>query len=328
MPLTLSFASGTYDRMRAIHDGRVKVDGVDLNCLVGMRVEEIFFRQARYQEFDIAEFSLSAYLYLMSEPNPPLIAIPVFPSRMFRHQSIYVNSKSGIKKPEDLRGKTVSAPEYGMTAIVWQRGILREEYGVGEDEMKWKTGTLEPAAVTRPERVSFNLPDNVSSIAPGKCLSHMLAKGEIDAIYTAPQPSTYDKDKVVRLFPNFKEVETDYYKRTGIHPIMHVVVIKRSLYEKNPWLAKNLMKAFAKSMELAREDIAERAALAFMLPWLEDHLDETRKLMGNDYWVDGFDANRHVIDKFCQYSYEQGLARKRFQPEELFARETLETFAV
>lgn len=194
--------------------------------------------------------------------------------------------------------------------------------------MTWKTGTLEPAEVTRPERVSFQLPTNVSSIAPGKCLSHMLAKGEIDAIYTAPQPSTYDKDKVVRLFPNFKQVEADYYKRTGIHPIMHVVVIKREVYEKNPWVAKNLMKAFAKSMALAREDIAERAALAFMLPWLEDHLDETRELMGDNYWVDGFDANRHVIDKFCQYSFDQGLARKRFQPEELFAKETLETFAV
>ncbi len=215
-----------------------------------------------------------------------------------------------------------------VTAIVWQRGIMREEYGVGEEEMTWKTGTLEPSEVTRPERVHFNLPPNVSSIAPGQCLSHMLAAGEIDAIFTAPQPSTYDKDKVVRLFPNYPEVEKDYFKRTGIHPIMHVVVIKRSVYEANPWVAKNLMKAFQKSLDHAYEVIAERAALPFMLPWLEAHLDETRAALGEKYWVDGFQANRHIIDKFCQYSFDQGLARKRFQPEELFAPNTLESFAV
>ena len=171
-----------------------------------------------------------------------------------------------------------------MTAIVWQRGFLREEYGVGEDEMNWRTGTLEPSEHTRPERVRFNLPSNVKPIAPGQCLSHMLRDGEIDAIYTAPQPSTYDKDQVVRLFPNFKEVEMDYFKRTNIHPIMHLVVIKREIYDAHPWVAKELMKAFAKSLDQAYEDLAERSALYFMLPWLEDNMDEIKAAMGDRYW--------------------------------------------
>lgn len=194
--------------------------------------------------------------------------------------------------------------------------------------MTWKTGTLEHSTETRPERVRFNLPPNVSPIGPTQNLSQMLGDGEIDAVFTAPQPSSYDKKKVVRLFPNFKEVEKDYYKKTGIHPIMHLVVIKRSLYEANPWIAKNLMKAFSTSLDQAYEDIAERSALPFMMPWLEDHLDETRATLGEKYWVDGFQANRHVIDKFCQYSYDQGLAKKRFQPEDLFAPNTLESFSI
>lgn len=215
-----------------------------------------------------------------------------------------------------------------MTAIVWQRGILRDEYGVTESQMKWRTGTLEPSTHARAERVTFNLPENVEPIPIDKSLSKMLADGEIDAIFTSRQPSTFDGDTVVRLFPNFKEVEKDYFTRTKILPIMHVIVIKRALYDSHPWLATNLVKAFSQSLDIAARALEERSTVTVMLPWLVDHFQETREALGERYWVDGLQQNRHIIDKFCQYSYDQGLAQSRFQPEDLFAPNTLQSHAV
>ena len=218
-----------------------------------------------------------------------------------------------------------------MTAGVWQRGALQDDYGLDPQSMHWFQGAIEYSKEPRHEKLKFELPKGLelSVISTGKNVSQMLADGELDAAFSATQPSAYEKyEHVERLFPDFKHVEQDYFKRTKIMPIMHVVVIKRSVYDANPWVARTLQKAFAASMEYAYEAIEERGALRYMLPWLEDHLKETRAVMGNRYWQDGFKENRHVLDKFLEYSYKQGLAKKRHQPEDIFAPNCLESFVV
>ncbi|RFU29007.1 hypothetical protein B7463_g7350, partial [Scytalidium lignicola] len=331
MVLKLSFACWDYDRMKAIEDGRVRPEGIELTFL-NYRVEETFFRQLRFQEFDVAELSLSSYVLTLNQENPPFIAIPVFPSKFFRHQSMYINTKAGINKPLDLIGKRIGTPEFQMTAAVWQRGIMEDDFNVPMTSVEFFTGAIEPSTTERHDKVHHSAPPGVkvSAIGPGKNLSQMLADGEIDAIFSATKPVTMGTHPdVAYLFPNFKEVEADYYRRTKIFPIMHVVAIKRSVYDANPWIAKTLQKAFEESMKLAYEPMWERAALRYILPWLEDHVRETQEIMGEkEWWKDGFEANRHVLDKFLEYSYKQGLANKKWQPEEIFAPNTLETYVV
>ena len=268
----------------------------------------------------------------LNQENPQFIAIPVFPSRFFRHQSMYVNVNAGIKSPADLKGKRIGIPEFQMTASVWQRGILKSEYDVPYESLNYFTGAIEPSDGVREEKLKLNLPAGIkiTPIAEGKNLSQMLADGELDAIFSATQPPSFDEhpDKVRHLFPNFKEVEKDYFKRTGIFPIMHVVALRRDIYNKYPWLAKALQKAFAKSLNIAYDAMADRAALRYMLPWLQDHVQETREAMGTRYWKDGLEANRKVLDQFLEYHYEQGLSKRRLQPEDLFAPNCLSEFVV
>ncbi|KAH6721853.1 4,5-dihydroxyphthalate decarboxylase [Leptodontidium sp. MPI-SDFR-AT-0119] len=332
MVLQLTFACWDYDRTKAIEDGRVRARGIELIYL-NLRVEETFFRQLRFQEFDISELSLSSYVMTLNEENPRFIALPVFPSRFFRHQSMYINLDANIKKPQDLKGKKIGIPEYQMTAAVWQRGIMEEEFGVPIESVEFFTGAIEPSNTERHSKIPHTLPPGVKviEIKKGQNLSQMLADGEIDAIFSATKPSSmHTSIKVGYLFPNFKEVEANYYQRFGIFPIMHVVALKRSVYDANPWIAKELTQAFVKSMELAYEPLEERAALRYMLPWLESHVEETKKLMGGStrWWKDGFEENKHVLDKFLDYHFRQGLSKRRFQPQELFAPSTLETFVV
>ncbi|KAK3719094.1 hypothetical protein LTR37_004658 [Vermiconidia calcicola] len=331
MALTLSFACWDYDRMKALEDGRVRPEGIQLNFL-NYRVEETFFRQLRFQEFDVSELSLSSYVLTLNQDDLPFIAIPVFPSRFFRHQSMYINSRAGISSPGDLKGKKIGIPEYQMTAAVWQRGIMEEEFGVPITSVQFFTGAIEKSAEERRTKVHHSLPEGVSvtAIKAGQNLGQLLADGEIDAIFSATKPSSFDTcDHVTHLFPNFKQVEAEYFKRTGIFPIMHVVAIKRSVYNANPWIAKTLTKAFQKSLDIAYEAIQERAALRYMLPWLEEHVSETQALMGQQrWWQDGFRENKHVLDKFLEYSFKQGLAKRKFGAHELFAPNTLESFVV
>lgn len=219
-----------------------------------------------------------------------------------------------------------------MTAAVWQRGIMEEDFGVPITSVKFFTGAIEPSAEERRSKIPHSLPEGVSvtAIKPGQNLSQMLADGELDAIFSATKPSSFATcEHVTYLFPNFKEVEADYYRRTGIFPIMHVIALKRSVYHAHPWVAKSLTKAFQKALDIAQDAMEERAALRYMLPWLEDHVRETKALMGEQrWWKDGFAPNRHVLDKFLEYSYKQGLANKKHEPEDLFAPNTLETFVL
>ncbi|WP_324716751.1 hypothetical protein U7230_00235 [Carboxydochorda subterranea] len=327
--LQLTMACWNYDRTRALQEGRIRPDGIDLTYLP-LPVEETFFRMLRHREFDAAEMSLSSYVVSLFSDNPPFIAIPVFPSRFFRHSCIYVNSHSGIREPNDLIGKRVGTPEYQMTAGVWIRGILSDEYGVPVDSVEYFTGGEEEPG--RPEKLRLDLPSNihVHPIGPEKTLSAMLDSGEIDALYTARMPSCFARgsQNVRRLFPNYKEVEQAYFQKTRIFPIMHTVVIRRDVYEKHPWVAQSLMKALAQAQQEAYADLYQTAALKLMLPWLTSHVEETRAVMGRDFWPYGFEANEATLAVFLRYSYEQGLSKRLLQPRDLFAPETLESFKI
>jgi 4,5-dihydroxyphthalate decarboxylase len=284
----------------------------------------------RHQEFDVAEMSLSSYTVSLFKPDKPFIAIPVFPSRFFRHSCIYVNASAGIREPKDLIGKKVGNPEYQMTAPVWIRGILQDEYGVPVDGVTYHTGGEEEPG--RPEKLKLDLPPNirVQPIGAGQTLSALLRDGGIDALYTARMPSTYRTagERVKRLFESYMEVEQAYFRKTRIFPIMHTVAIRRSLYEQHPWIAMSLYKAFAQAQREAYDDLYVTAALKTMLPWLTKHVEDARALMGDDYWPYGFAPNRAALATFLRYHHEQGLSKRRLMPEELFAPETLEAFKV
>ena len=327
--LRLSFGCWNYDRTRALQDGSIGVDGIDLVCL-NMPVEETFFRMLRNREFDVAELSLSSYTVSLFRDPKQFIAIPVWPSRFFRHSSIYINTQAGIHAPGNLAGKRIGNPEYQMTAPVWIRGLLQDEYGVAVDSPTYVTGGEEEPG--RDEKIKLDLPANirVEPIGATQTLSQMLAEGEIAALQTARMPSTYlsRPDRVRRLFENYPEAEKDYFRRTRIFPIMHTVAIRRELYEAHPWVAMSLYKAFVQAQKIAYEDLYQTAALKTMLPWLTAHVEEARRELGEDFWPYGFHSNRHVLDTFLRYHHEQGLSKRRLKPEDLFAKETLETFKV
>jgi len=327
--LRLTLACWDYDRTRALMDGTVAPDGIELVYL-NQQVEETFFRMLRYREFDCSEMSLSSYVASLQAENPPFVAIPVFPSRYFRHSCIFVSAKSGIREPAELKGRRIGVPEYQMTAPVWIRGILSDDYGVKVTDVEHFSGGEEEPG--RDEKLKLNLPAEIKlrRIGPEQTLSRMLADGELDALVTARSPSTFHRepDKVKRLFPNYVEVEKDYYRRTKIFPTMHTVVIRRDVYAKNPWVAQSLYKAFAEAKAKAYRLYDQTAALPAMVPWLVAELEATRREMGEDWWPYGLEPNRKVLETFLRYHHEQGLSKRRFAPDELFARETLKSFKV
>jgi 4,5-dihydroxyphthalate decarboxylase len=327
--LRLNLACWNYDRTRALADGSVQPDGIDLNYL-DLPVEETFFRMLRYREFEVAELSLSSYTVSLFGEQRPFIAIPVFPSRFFRHSCIYVNAGANIRAPKDLIGKRVGTPEYQMTAPVWIRGILSEHYGIPVDSVTYYTGGEEEPG--RAEKIRLDVPPSIKlqPIGETQTLSAMLANGEIDALYTARMPSTFSlgRGAVQRLFANHKEVEQDYYRKTRIFPIMHTVAIRRDVYEQNRWVAQSLYKAFVEAQRRTYADLYVTAALKAMLPWLTSHVEETRALMGDDFWAYGFESNRASLATFLRYHHEQGLSKRLLEPEELFAPETMESFKI
>lgn len=327
--LNLTLACWNYDRTQALLDGRVLVDGVDLTYLA-LPVEETFFRMLRHGDFDVAEMSLSSYVVSLFAEEPRFIAIPVFPSRFFRHSCIFINAGSGIETPKNLIGKRVGSPEYQMTAPVWIRGILSDEYQVPVTSVSYFTGGEETPG--RSEKIKLSLPPEirVQPIPSDKTLSQMLATGEIDALQTARTPSTFTHSggNVRRLFEHYFELERDYYRRTRIFPIMHTIVIRRDVYEKHRWLAQSLFKAFSAAKRAAYREIEETGALKFMEPWLVWHLEDARSLMGEDFWPYGLEPNVHVLETFLRYHHEQGLSKRRLTPRELFAPESLESFTL
>jgi len=318
--LALTLAIGDYDRTGALKTGAVRPQGVDLNILT-LSPEEIFYRMGRFLEFDACEFSLSTYTIRRGR-GEPMIAIPVFPSQMFRHSSIFIGDKAGIREPKDLRGKRVGVPKYHMTAAVWIRGLLEDEYGVAPKDIRWFEGG-EGAKV---KEVDVTLPPDVrlEHVPDGTHLGDMVAAGELDAFIGARRPAAYGKG-VSRLFPDFRTAERAYYERTRIFPIMHTVVLKEELVRQYPWLPRSLYDAFTEAKRLAYERLHFTAALLTSLPWQVAEAEETRALMGDDPFAYGIARNRTTVETLAAYSFRQSLAPRRLSVEEMFVPSMLDT---
>ncbi len=324
--LTLSLACCDYDRTRALFDGRVPVEGCEV-VGVPMSPEEAFHRAFKYQEFDVTELSMSSYMNVLSRDNSPYIGIPAFVSRLFRHSSIYIRTDRGIEKPEDLKGKAIGVPEYQMTAALWVRGILHDEYGVRAEDISWRNGGLEEGG--REERAPLHLPDTIDlqSIPKDETLAQQLDDGRLDAVISARAPSTYyTNENIDRLFPDYKTAEQAYYAKTGMFPIMHLVGVRRSIVEKHPWLPVNLYVAFLKAKALCYEEMEQVGHLAHTMPWPVYELEQVRKLMGPDHWKYGIQENEKEISAVTRYSFEQGISARKLEAEDLFAEATFELY--
>ena len=325
--LELTLACEQYDRTDALREGKIEPEGCELIYLP-LAPQETFWRMMRHLDFDVAETSLAAYVIAKSRGQNQIIGIPVFPSRQFRHSAIYINVNSKISTPSDLKGKRVGVPEYQLTAVVWARGILQNEYGVDPKDMFWFTGGQEEAG--REERIELRKPPGVSieAIPKTRTLSGMLDEGALDACMTPLLPSVYAhrSPRVRRLFENFREVEKDFYKRTGVFPIMHTLAMKTSLYEKYPWVSQSLYKAFSKSKEEAIKKLYDTNALRITLPWVVAEVEEEAKFLGGDIWPFGVEPNRKTIQTFISYLDQQGLLERPVTIEELFAPNTFDMY--
>jgi len=325
--LDLSIAVGPYDRTRALIDGSVEIDGVNAHCMT-LSPEEIFFRAFRQAEFDICELSLSSFTVKTAQGNCPYVGVPAFVSRAFRHTSIWVRTDR-IKKPEDLKGKKVGLPEYQLTANVWARSILEDDHGVKPSDIHWIRAGIEDAG--RPEKISIKLPSNVKleDGPPGKSSSQLLAEGAIDG-FIAPRPPSLPKNtpNVGWLFPDPIAAAKDYFKRTGIFPIMHLVGVRKTLADQHPWLPGAVYKAFEQAKAQAVEQLSDTSATKVTLPFVEERLKEARELMGEDFWAYGLKANRKTLETFLRHHHAQGLSSREVKPEELFHPGTHEAFSL
>jgi 4,5-dihydroxyphthalate decarboxylase len=322
--LTVSLAGGSYDRTRALFDGRVQIEGCHVIPLP-LSPEETFHRAVRFQEFDITELSLSSYLIATARDASAYAAIPVFPSRSFRHSAVYVRADRGIAGPRDLKGKQVGVPEYQMTAAVWVRGMLEEDHGVKPSDFRWRTGGLHEAG--RREKIALDLPKDIdrSPIDDGETLSGLLEKGVIDALISPIPPACFGKSpNVVRLFPDYRAAESEYFARTGIFPIMHVVGIRRSLLADHPWLAVSAYKAYVRAKEICYRELDSMGSLYTTAPWPVASLNDARALMGDDFWSYGAGANAHVVDTASRYCFRQGLTSRQLPLSEIFVQSTLD----
>jgi 4,5-dihydroxyphthalate decarboxylase len=326
--LQLSVAVGNYDRVRPLIDGAVQIDGVD-PVFMTLPPEEIFFRAFRGQDFDICELSMSSTTVKTADRNCPYVAVPAFVSRAFRHNSIWVRTDR-IKTPADLKGKRVGLPEYQLTACVWARIILEDDHGVKPSDITWVRGGIEDAG--RPEKISIKLPPGVhmEDAPEGATISQLLERGEIDG-FIAPRVPTFagrKPDNIGMLFADPIAAGKDYFRRTGIFPIMHVTGIRRTLAEQHPWLPAAVFKAFSQSKAKCLEALEDTAATKVTLPFVEDQLRLAREFMGEDFWSYGLEPNRKVLETFLRYHNKEGLSSRLVTPEELFHPSTHESFAI
>lgn len=326
--LQLSVAMGDYDRTRPLFDGRVQIDGVDPVYML-LNPEEMFFRAMRSRDFDISEISFSSYLIKHSRGECPYIGIPVFLSRAFRHTSIYVR-KDRIKNPQDLRGKRIGLPEYQLTANVWARSILESDFGVRPDEVTWVQGGIETAG--RPEKIKLDLPPNIKieQAPPGKTISQLIADGEIDG-FIGPRPpsaSALENENVRWLFDDPTAVAKEYYQRTKVYPIMHILGVKKELAAQHPWLPNALLKAFTQSKKMALDLLADTSATKVTLPFVEEQLKAAKESLGEDYWSYGVAPARQTLEMFVKHHHSQGLSPRKLEVEELFHPSTYETYSI
>ena len=317
--LPLKLACNDYDRCRALIDGSVKPEGISLS-VTRLKPRELFPRMLDHQEFDAAELSLASYATLVARDASPFVAVPVMLSKLFRHSCIYVRRGAGIHRPQDLKGKRVGTTQYGATAVVYIKGMLNDEYGVKPEDMRWFVGGL--TKPTEPPLLPLNLPSNIALefLPRGQTLEAMLAEGKLDALFSIyfPQAFLSGSPEIARLFPNHREIEEDYYRRTKILPIMHTVVIKKDIVNAHPFIAASLYRAFCESRDRALEPLYDTDALMVSLPFLIDHIEHSRRVFGEDFWSYGLEPNRPSLDALCRYVHEQGLAPRRITPDDLF----------
>lgn len=327
--LQISVAMGDYDRTRPLVDGRARVDGAEIIPML-LSPEEMFFRAFRHQAFDVSELSLSSYSISVARGDPHYVAVPVFLSRAFRHSSVYVRKDRGIDRPEDLKGRRIGIAEYQLSANVWIRGILEEEHGVAPSGITWVRGGMHTPG--RPEKIKVTLPDDITvEEAPeGATLNAMLEAGEIDGFIgpRAPRCFAEGHPQVGRLWSDSMAAAEDYYRRSRIFPIMHVLGVRRSLADAHPWLPGALLKAFTEAKRIAEGLLSDTSATKVTMPFVEDTLDRARRLMGPDPWSYGLAPNAHVLDRFLDYHHAQGLSPRRVQVEDLFHPGSVEAFAL
>jgi 4,5-dihydroxyphthalate decarboxylase len=320
--LNLTLACGPFDRTQALRDGSVKPDGIELTYLT-LEPAEIFYRMINYREFDVSEMSISNHMTLVSQGNAPFVAIPAFPSRVFRHGYFFINTASGIGTPADLKGKRGGVVEYRQTAGVYMRGLLQHEYGVKPSDVEW--------VQARPDRLGKTPPAGVkiTTAPPGTQPGDLLERGEIDFLLSASPPLAFQRGspKIARLFPNYRELEVDYYRRTKIYPIMHLIVIRRDLYEQHPWIALSLYKAFCAAKDRALHALSHAGAPRASFAWLHSLIEEEQAVIGRDWFPYGV-QNPAAIEALLQYMMEQGLIERRPTLEELFVPSTLRPLPV
>ncbi len=319
--LQLTLAGGMYDRVVPLLANWVKPAGIDLRYLP-MRIEEVFWRALRHQEFDATEISLAYYISLRSRGDDSYIALPVFPSRFFRQGCIFVPRSSKRRSLADLAGATVGVPEYAMTACVWVRGILADEHGIEPSDIRWRYGGIErPGRLDRAEIPLLEEVD-LQPIGEHACLSQLLADGALDAVVSPRIPSSVWNGHARHLVEDYRREELNYFERTGVFPMMHAIALKRSVYERSPWAARSLVDAFEESKEIAYRWLGEIDALPISLPWYVGEYEKTRAIFDEDPWSDGLEPNREALELLCRYLTEQGLARP-MALEELFASPAL-----
>jgi 4,5-dihydroxyphthalate decarboxylase len=326
--LQLSLAIGDYDRTRPLIDGEVGIDGV-APIIMRLSPEEIFFRAFRHAAFDICELSLSSFTVKTAIGDSAYVGVPAFLSRAFRHTSIVVRTDR-IKRPEDLKGRTIGVSEYQLTANVWARALLSRDFGVWPSDVCWVRGGLEDSG--RIEKIAITLPADVhlEDAPPGRTLSEMLADGTIDAIIAPRLPSCFERrlPNIGWLFSDPSVAAEEYYRRTRIFPIMHLVGVRRAVVEVHPWLPATVLKAFEQAKMRAIARLSDTSATKVTMPFVEEQLERARDLIGRDYWPYGVAANRHVLEAFLAHHHEQGLSRRQVLVEELFHPSTLEVFHI
>jgi 4,5-dihydroxyphthalate decarboxylase len=324
--VTLGLAISHYDHVSELVTGRVQVEGVELIPL-NLQIEDIFFRMINHRDFDVAEISMAKFSALMSQGNSPFVGIPVFPSRVPRHSSIYVRKNAGIKQPSDLKGKRVGVPEWAQTAAVYSRGMLQHRYGVDLKSIHWlQAGVDQPG---RKEKVRLKLPEGLSyTQVPDNSLSNMLVTGELDAALSAHPPQCFERrdPNVTLMFPDFLEVEQQYVKETGIFPIMHAVAIRREIVERHPWVAVNLFAAFEEAKRRSVQRALNPTSSALPIPLGYEYARRMQEIVGSDLLPYGIEANRVTLDAFLQYALEQGVCEKQMSPEDLFPPQVHSSF--
>lgn len=322
MTLKLTMAMSEYDHVSDLVSGAIRVEGAELSTLT-LPVEEIFYRFIHYREWHVSELSLAKYVSMRASGDDTVRAIPVFPSRVCRHSSIFVRP-DGPREPADLAGARIGVPEWAQTAAVYTRSLLTHEWGIALRDVQWVQAGVNQAG--RREKVQLHLPEGITlTQEPDRSLDEMLRAGDLDAVFSAHPPASFERGDpgITRMFPDYEPIEREYVTRTGIFPIMHVVVVRADVLDQDPWVARNLLTAFEAARDASLARLAEMTASRVPMPWLPARLAQMRQLIGTNPWPYGVEPNRVTLDAFARYAHEQGIAERRLTPEELFVPQVL-----